>query len=257
MPANVRHWIRDRILSFGWDVRRVQSIERTRRQRAHDEQVDHLRFLRNYGLRSVLDIGANTGQFAALAREVLPDPKIYSFEPLTSCYDELCKQICGMQPAEAFHFALGDENGTVAMQRNEFTPSSSLLPMNRRHWEELPGTEHSTEESISVRRLDDVFADRVLETPLFVKIDVQGFEERVLRGGPVTIRRAVALVLEMSSVPLYDGQPLFDDLYRLLREWGFVYRGNVDQIWSRRDGRILQFDALFENTNLTNTANGI
>ncbi|HEY3964953.1 MAG TPA: FkbM family methyltransferase [Planctomycetaceae bacterium] len=252
MSVNVRHWIRNRILRFGWDVRRVQSIEHMRRQRTHDEQIEHLRFLKSYGLRSVLDIGANTGQFAALAREVLPDPKIYSFEPLASCYAELCEQIGRMQPAEAFHFALGDENGTAPMRRNEFTPSSSLLSMNRLHWEELPESERSTEEMISIRRLDDVLSERVLETPLFVKIDVQGFEDRVLRGGAATIRRAVAVVLEMSAVPLYDGQPLFDDLYPLLRDWGFAYRGNIDQFRSRRDGRILQFDALFENTNLTN-----
>ena len=248
MPSELRHWVRAGLLRLGWDVRRVQSNDWLVRRRVHDETLEQWRFLKNYGLRSVLDIGANVGDFAVIAREILPEPKIYSFEPLAACYAELCDQLTKLQPAEAFHCALGEENETATMHHNEFSASSSLLPMTTLHREEMPETADSTNEQITVRRLDDVFADRPVEPPFFVKIDVQGFEDRVLRGGSQTIRKAAALVLEMSSFRFYEGQPLFDDLYTVLREWGFIYRGNVYQLRSRRDGRILQFDGLFENT---------
>ena len=248
MTSELRRWVRASFLRLGWDVRRVQSIERIRWQRYHDEMFEQWRFMKNYGFRSILDIGANTGVWATFAREILPEAKIYSFEPLAECYAELFAQQAKLQPAEAFHCALGEENGTATIHRNKSTVSSSLLPMNSLHWEELPQTVETTDEQITVRRLDDVFADRPLESPFFVKIDVQGFEDRVLRGGSKTIRTAAAVVLEMSSFRLYEEQPLFDDLYPVLRDWGFVYRGNVGQWISHRDGRILQFDGLFENT---------
>ncbi len=86
-----------------------------------------------------------------------------------------------------------------------------------------------------------------LEFPLFVKIDVQGFEQQVLAGGEKTIRQARAIVLEVSAYPLYHGEAGFDVIYVLLRSWGFTYRGNVDHWVSPKDKRIMQYDALFEN----------
>ena len=83
---------------------------------------------------------------------------------------------------------------------------------------------------------------------MLVKIDVQGFEDRVLRGGERTIREAKAIIIETSFVPLYEGQPLFSDIRRQLTGWGFVYAGSVGQIRSRTTGEVLQEDSLFLNT---------
>jgi FkbM family methyltransferase len=247
MLRNVRGAVRNGLLRLGWDVRRVQSLEATRRERVQQEQLAKWRFLGRYGLKSILDIGANTGQFAELAREIVPEARIYSFEPLAECHAELSAKLGRLAPAEAFRFALGDESGTAVIQRNGFTPSSSLLTIRELHTAEMPETATSRAEPIEIRRLDDVFADRPLESPCFIKIDVQGFEDRVLRGGRRIVQNSVGVVLEASSYRLYDGQPLFEDLHATLKEWGFVYRGNVDQWLSQKDGRILQFDALFEN----------
>jgi hypothetical protein len=51
--------------------------------------------------------------------------------------------------------------------------------------------------------------------------------------------------IEVSFQPLCEGGPLFDDVYRLLREQGFRYNGNVEQLFSPKNGRILQADAIF------------
>lgn len=117
--------------------------------------------------------------------------------------------------------------------------------MEELHRNELPHTANTREVSIQVRRLDDLEMDIV--GPLFVKIDVQGFELEVLRGGIESIRNASAVVVEVSAMPLYAGAPTFDDIYGFLTvECGFVYRGNVDQWLSNQDGKILQMDCLFE-----------
>jgi hypothetical protein len=82
------------------------------------------------------------------------------------------------------------------------------------------------------------------------KIDVQGAELEVFEGGAATLRRCAALIVELSYFQLYEEQPLFDAVYQRLKSLGFAYRGNLDQMTSPRDGRILQADGLFENVEL-------
>jgi len=55
----------------------------------------------------------------------------------------------------------------------------------------------------------------------------------------------LALIVETSFTKLYEGQPLFDDIYKTLKESGFDYGGNWDQLTDSCDGRILQADAIF------------
>jgi hypothetical protein len=93
--------------------------------------------------------------------------------------------------------------------------------------------------------LDDLAPQLELRDPLFIKIDVQGYEDEVLAGGEQTIRRAAVVLVETSFETLYEDQPLFDEVYRTLTGWGFRYAGSLDQICSPQDRRPLQADSLF------------
>jgi FkbM family methyltransferase len=71
---------------------------------------------------------------------------------------------------------------------------------------------------VATRRLDDVTEiDRVD----YLKLDVQGSELAVLRGGARTLERTLIIHLEVAFVPLYKEQPLFGDLDLFLRAAGF------------------------------------
>src|SRR5207302_11138511 len=70
-------------------------------------------WLRDLAIRTVLDIGANEGQFAREIREILPDAKIISFEPLRDCYEGLLAQADSLGAFEVHNFALGEERGTA------------------------------------------------------------------------------------------------------------------------------------------------
>lgn len=253
LQQNVRTWLRNGLLSWGWDVRRTASYEVAKRAEWHQRELTKWRLLQTYAPRTILDIGANTGQFAQLARELLPTTRILSFEPLRECFEQLVRRSTELAPFEAYPYALGAADTTQTMNRNEFSPSSSLLPMDQLHKDELPFTAKTVSEEIQIRRLDGLVAQLGLVDPLFIKIDVQGYTEPVLRGGEQVIKRAQAVVAEVSLQPLYRGETTFDEAYALLTAWGFVYRGNVDQWCSERDGRILQCDCLFENANETVT----
>ena len=215
------------------------------RERLGIDLRPHERWLRNMQFRTVLDVGANTGQFVSEARKIAPGAFIYSFEPLRECFDALCAQQRDDARFKAFHVALGDEPGEVTMHRNDYSQSSSLLPMAELHKTAFPETRHSSPEKVQVKRLDDLAGELHLERPMLLKIDVQGFEAKVIAGATEVLRAADVIIVETGVEALYEGQALFDDVYRMLFERGFRYRGNHNQLLSPHDGRVLQADAFF------------
>lgn len=194
---------------------------------------------------TVLDIGANTGRFALTLHAAFPQAMIYSFEPLPDCFAELQQRIAGVPQIVGFNLGLGDSAGELAFQRSASTPSSSFLPMTDTHKQAYPFTRDSQSVMVKLTQLDQIASQLVIREPLLIKIDVQGYEGHVLRGGEQTIRRAAALVIETSFTTLYAGQPLFDEVYRQLQSWGFRYAGALYQHQHPQTGQILQADSVF------------
>jgi hypothetical protein len=79
---------------------------------------------------------------------------------------------------------------------------------------------------------------------ILLKLDVQGSEDRVLRGGTRVLSKCRAVVLEASLDPLYERQADFLGLAQFLRGAGFTYVGNLDQSYGA-DGRVMFLDAVF------------
>lgn len=202
-------------------------------------------WLKNLHIRTVLDIGANEGQFAVNIRTILSEAFIYSFEPLRDIHASLVSEMRGDTRFKSFNFALGDEDATVVIHRSGSSQSSSLRPMLELHKAAWPHSAESRTEEIEVRRLDSL--NLPLEPGVLVKMDVQGFEDRVIAGGRDTVSRAACVITEVSFQRLYEGQPLFDDIYQLLRGMGFEHWGTWEQIPDPRDGSPLQADAIFIN----------
>ncbi len=221
------------LLSMGFDVRRVPKGSK------------RLIWLKNQRIKTVIDIGAHKGQFATMMHKVLPDAKIYSFEPLKDCYEKLVKNMGNLSDFEAFNYALGDRNTKTKIHRSSYSQSSSLLPMGESHKEAFPYSKGETTEKIKVKKLDEVAKDLDIEKNVLVKIDVQGYEDRVIEGGKKFISNAQVLIVETSFETLYKGQPLFDKVYEILKKMGFSYRGSMYQISSPADGKVLQSDSIF------------
>lgn len=203
------------------------------------------RWLTGLGIKTVLDIGANIGRFAITARKLFPEAEIYAFEPLPECLDAAKLVMHGDRHFTAMNVALGLEPGDATFHRNAASPSSSFLAVTRTHTASFPGTGDTADVRVSVETLDRMATTLNFATPMLVKIDVQGYEEQVLRGGEATIRRASVLLVETSFETLYEGQSLYEQIHALLQSWGFEFKGNFDQAHAPDDGRILQADSLF------------
>jgi FkbM family methyltransferase len=230
--------------SFGLDI-----IKRDTRRFEPTEETNFL-WLTSLGINTIIDVGAHTGEFALMIHEIIPQAAIYSFEPLEDAYRQLELNIKSIPQGKAFHCALGERNGEAQIYKNEFSDSSSLLKMAELHKEAFPFTARSTLETIKVRRLDEMVAGIALSDPIMIKIDTQGYEDRVVAGGEQLIARAKLLIVEVSFQKLYEGQPLFAEIYELFRRKGFRYMGNFDmgnlpQLKNPADGSVLQANAVF------------
>jgi FkbM family methyltransferase len=243
--------IRIPLNAMGLDVVRRPSkgVEQASEAEKTGNRADpRLVWLTRLDIRTVIDVGAHQGEFARMIHGILPEASILSFEPLEDCYRQLRFNMRDVARFTAFNCAVGDARARVVMHRNEYSPSSSLLKMAALHKTAFPFTVRESEEMIEVRRLDDALRDMRLEDHVLVKIDVQGYEDRVIAGGEELLCRARVVIAETSFSALYEGQPLFDDIYRELTHKGFRYTGNFEQLLNPEDGSVLQADAVFQRT---------
>lgn len=197
------------------------------------------------GIRTVFDVGANTGQFARAIHEVLPEAYIYSFEPLSDCFVELQRVMGRAKTFRAFNTALAESDGNAEFYRSAWSPSSSLLRMQELHKQNFPFTAAESRETVRVRRLDDCAEELMLEKEILVKLDVQGAEDKVIEGGKSLLQRAKVLIVETSIDSLYEGQPLFADIFKSLEGLGFRYKGALTQAFSPLTGNVLYADSIF------------
>ncbi len=199
-------------------------------------------------INTVIDVGANVGQFARLAREVFDKASIYSFEPLPDCYEKLRHALPDDKKFFSFNKAIGRSKSSLKFFRSVHSPSSSFLKMEEIHKEAFPeSSQGQLQEPIDVEvdALDNIFENTKLDKNILLKIDVQGFENEVIDGAHRLLSKAMVLIIEMSMVKLYQDQPLFHDVYQNLHKHGFQFKGNLAQMLHPVSGEVVQVDAVF------------
>ncbi|MDZ7266540.1 MAG: FkbM family methyltransferase [candidate division KSB1 bacterium] len=199
------------------------------------------------GLRpaTVLDVGANVGQFAVAAARLFPGVHVHSFEPLPECVTRLRRHAARLGNISVHPVALGERAGEMAMRVNAQSRASSLLPLAPAHREAFPAAQEECQITVRVATLDEMLAGTTLPPPVLLKIDVQGYEAQTLRGATRTLPQVDYAVLETSFKPLYNGELLFMDLVRLMENQGMRFSRPVGWLAAPKTGEVLQMDALF------------
>lgn len=209
-------------------------------------------FLDYYGINLLLDVGANSGQYATLMRRIGYKGKIISFEPLKIAFAELKNNAKGDRSWECENFALGDNEQKAVIHVAGNSYSSSLLDILPSHIDFDANSKYVSDEEIQIKRLDDVFHNYCDSTDtVMLKIDTQGFEKRVLEGSRHSLRDITLLQLEMSIEPLYENEVLFVDMINYLHAEGFDLFALENGIRNPRSGKLLQADGVFLNRNKT------
>lgn len=221
--------------SMGWEIRRFNLDEM-----AHlNQMLDHHR------VDTVLDVGANIGQFATTLRQAGFAGQIISFEPQSDAYARITAAARGdARWSVAPRCAVGAAAGTLTMNISDNSVSSSALPILEAHTQSAPASRYVRSESVAVITLDD--CDQVPASGrIFLKIDTQGFEQQVIDGAPNLLKRVVGVQTELSLAPLYAGQADFLALINQMRDLGFDTWAINPGFDNRETGQLLQADATF------------
>jgi FkbM family methyltransferase len=196
----------------------------------------------------VLDIGANTGQFARYTRERLEfKKKIISFEPMSRAFASLQANAENDPEWTVQNCAIGDEVGKkeINIAGNSF--SSSLLDMLPAHLDAAPHSKYEDKEWVEVKTLDSFLGSLFnIDEKVFLKIDTQGFEKQVLHGAKESLPHISTIQLEMSLVPLYRGEMVFAEMYPLMLQFGFGLIDVDGGFSDPKTGRLLQIDGIFQ-----------
>ena len=225
--------------AVGWDLHRLSPSSNPSRQL--------LATLNHVHADVVFDIGANVGQFAQELRSAGFSGETVSFEPLSSAH-AILRKAAQVDPKWHIHprTAVGNQDGEIEINIAGNSVSSSVLPMLDAHSSAAVGSAYVASERTPLIRLDSV-APKYLSARarLFIKIDTQGFESQVLDGAAETLKRAQGVLLELSLVPLYEGQSLWLEMIQRMADKGFTLWAIQKGFTDSRTGRSLQVDGIF------------
>ena len=212
--------------------------------------TEHIRVFKNLtgsNFKTIVDIGANRGQCALMARNYFPDAQIFSFEPLNEPAAVFRKIFSGDARVKLYPVAIGATEGSTKIHVSSADDSSSLLPISALQDDLFPGTSEKEERPVEVKRLDMILRPDEIKWPAFLKMDVQGFEKEALEGCGSLLPLFSYIYVECSFVELYVGQSLVHDIITYLRPFGFILAGvyNLDY---EPSGKTIQGDFLFKKS---------
>lgn len=203
------------------------------------------RFVLDPAFQTIVDIGANRGQFALAARQWAHDAHVISFEPL-SAPARIFRSVFTADAKVLLHeAAIGPQPQRRQMHVSARDNSSSLLPICGLQSEIFPGTAEVSTTEVHVAPLDAFVKPGEIRGPAMLKLDVQGYEYEALRGCESLLRWFDFVYCECSYVELYSGQKLAADIIEWLSGRGFQLRGMFNPAYDAK-GRAVQADFLFE-----------
>lgn len=203
--------------------------------------VEHLNALKSLNPRTIIDVGANKGQFSVLARSLFPQALIHAFEPLKS--ERQIYESVVSKPVQIYSVALGATKGTSEFFVASRADSSSLYAPSQRI-EAAYGVVLASKKRVQVERLDNIMDPSSLVGPVLLKIDVQGGELEVLKGSTKILPQVNAIYCEVSFVELYEKQSTVSEIVSFLDKNNFSLRG-VFNLSNTKQYGLTQADFLF------------
>ena len=208
--------------------------------------VEHERVLKMLSYNTIVDIGANKGQFALVARHCCPKAKIISVEPLPVPCNKFLKLFSNDEKVCLHPVAIGHKSHEASIHVSCRDDSSSLLPITDLQETLYPGTKEKETIPIQVETLDKIITSNEIITPALLKLDVQGYELFSLKGSASLLPKFSYIYVECSYLELYRGQALANEIISFLNQNYFLLKGVYNTTYDS-SGKTVQSDILFEN----------
>jgi len=206
--------------------------------------IDYL--LSKYNIKTVVDVGANEGQFALkLLNKNYYKGKIISFEPVSSSFQQLLKNSQQASNWAVVQCAVGDSTGQVPINISQNSVSSSLRKVNAHTVEAEAGTAIVNTEMVSINTLDTLLKAHQWQNDLWLKIDVQGFEREVLQGASETLKQAKVVQIELAVIPSYEQSPYLEEIIATMRASGFLLYSIMNGFRNYKTGQMYEMEGFF------------
>ena len=189
--------------------------------------------------KAILDIGAHSGQFHSWSKRVWPDVGVFMIEANPLHKDTLNR--LATQNGDSFLIsALGDEVREVTFYTRSDKPhteGNSYYKENN-FWD-IP--QLVQESKVTLKKLDDIFEDGAVFD--LIKVDTQGSELDILKGGENLVSRTSAIILEVSYIEYNEGAPSKQETLDYMKQIGFKQKMSVGEHYNGEE--VLQKDLLF------------
>lgn len=219
-----------------------------------DNIARHCELLASLGLTEsvILDVGANAGEATAEYLARMPQCSAHVVEPNPVMAARLQTRFEASEARDRVRvhsIALGVDVGTADLHVFADDAVSSLLPIDHRVAALSTNFNSETSVSVEVRTLDwlcDPQRSDSVPRPDFIKVDTQGYDLHVLKGGRSLLDgHPPALVqVEMVVAAIYVGQPSFHEIWGLMSGLGYKLY-DFEKLVHTSKGNLYFGDALF------------
>ena len=181
--------------------------------------------LKNYDIDLVIDIGANEGQFAKKIIDYGFKNKIISFEPIKKVNKILRSNSKNHQNwIVNKSFGFGNLNQTKLINVSKNSVSSSILEINKKHLRAQPDAMTISKEKIRLVTLNSYLNKyKFKNKKIFIKIDTQGYEKKIILGAKKVLNRVTGLMIEASISKVYKNETDYMAIINLMKKLGFMF----------------------------------
>jgi len=173
------------------------------------DPLESLRYMKEKDVKSVLDIGAHIGEYSARVKQLFPYMEVFLIEGNPYCENYL------EQRGLPFTIAcLSEEEKEIGLYMN---PVNAICTGTSYYKETTHHYDNSIKLTVNTKKLDDV-VDREFD---FIKMDTQGSEIDIMKGGTKTLAAAKFVQIELSLIEYNKGAPLKDEVVAYMESIGF------------------------------------
>lgn len=214
------------------------------------EELRTAMLCKHMGITHVIDIGANTGQFAESLYDFGFQGFVISFEPVEQAFNTLIERAKNHPKwIVAERCAIGETDGEIDIHISDDTVFSSILPIKDTYVAHNTKSKIIKKEKTKIYRLDSIIANYVDINPshrILLKIDTQGYEKQALAGAKNILEMAIGLKIEIPLYAMYENTNFtFYDILSLTKMHDFLpYSFNIEGV-DLHTGRVNTIDGLF------------
>lgn len=249
MPQSSDPVLKDLLLTYR-QLRTCHSTAERQHRLAKVASLGHLKdLLQVHQIQTVVDVGANVGQFGTSLRNVGFQGRIVSFEPMPQARRKLEEVAVAHPPWKVFPTALGSRPEEKKLQIFNDDTFSSLHSMTQSGRDIFGAYVQAQGEEVvhveTIDRLTEGNLKQEIQGPVLLKTDTQGHDLEVLQGSLQLLRQARVVLTEAAVEVIYEGAPAFPEILEFLRQQGFEASGFYPFSHRPETLAMVEFDAFF------------